>query len=67
MISVAQNKGGIDAFEVLGCKCLDRGLSPYRRKDRSLQITMRCGKNPCAGAIVFRFDGELKHIRDYTG
>ena len=46
---------------------LDRCLRANGSKNRRNEITMRCGENPCAGAVVFGCDDEFKHEGDYNG
>lgn len=65
MIRIAQNQRGVDVFEVFRRESFDRCLCAHRCKDRCDEVTMRCGKYPCAGAVVFGCNVEFKHGRDY--
>ena len=61
VVSVAQHKGSVDAFEVLGCQRFNSCLRTDRGEDRCGKVAMRCGKYPRAGAVIFGSDFEFKH------
>ena len=61
MIGVAQDKRGVDTFEVLRSERFDRCLRPYGREDWRDEVAVRGGEDACAGAVVFSCDVEFKH------
>jgi len=65
MIGIAQDKRSVDVLEVLGRESLDRRLRANGREDWRDEVTMRRGKYPCAGSVVFGGDLELEHRVDY--
>lgn len=67
MIGVAQHERGVDIFEMFGREGLDRRLCANRREDWRDEISVRCGENPCADAVVFGGDLEGEHRADYNG
>jgi hypothetical protein len=67
MIRIAQHERSIDVPEMLRGQGLDRCLRTHRGKDRRDEVTMRGGKNPCAGAVVFGCDVEFEHAGNYNG
>ena len=66
MKSISQHQRGIDIFEMFGCERFSRGLLADRREDRREQVTVRCGEDAGAGAVVLSSDGKGKHIIDYN-
>ena len=66
VIGVAQDKSGVDVFEMFGRESLDGRLCANRREDRREQVAVRCSENACTGAFVFGCNLEFKHRVDYT-
>lgn len=64
MIGIAQDKRGIDSFEMLGRKCFNCSLRPHGREDGRNKVAVWRGEYPCAGAVGPGCDFEFKHAED---
>ena len=61
VIGIAQYQRGMDIFEMLRGKGLDRCLCADRCKNRCDEIAMRGSEDSSAGAVVFRSYPEFEH------
>ena len=66
MIGVAQDKSGVDVFQMFGRESLDGRLRAHGREDRRDEVAVRCGEDAGAGAVVFGYDLEFKHLANYN-